>query len=306
MKRIPGGVYPVMITPFTEQNTIDWDAVDGIVEFYARNGCQGIFAVCQSSEMFFLSEEERVSLAARVSKASAGRMCVVASGHISEKIEDQIRELKRVAETGVDAVVMISNRLAAPDEDDEVAVANMQRILEAIPEATFGMYECPYPYKRLLTDRILDAMAESGRFAFIKDTCCDAEMIAHRLKRLNGRVQIFNANCATLLETMQSGADGFSGIMANFHPDLFVWLLEHYQTQSEKAKKLMAALSVLSATEGQCHPIGAKYHMNHVGVPMTLNARTRSRDEFHPLNRRHIDDLLAVEEMLREWIHTSC
>lgn len=101
MLRIPDGVYPVMITPFTDKNTIDWSAVDGIVEFYAKHGCQGIFAVCQSSEMFYLTEDERAELAARVVKASAGRMCVVASGHISEKIEDQIRELRRIADSEI-------------------------------------------------------------------------------------------------------------------------------------------------------------------------------------------------------------
>ena len=140
MNRIPGGVYPVMITPFTDENTIDWATVDGIVEFYARMGCQGIFAVCQSSEMFCLSEDERVELARRVARTARGRMCVVASGHTSDAIEDQIRELTRVSQTDVDAVVMISNRLAAKDESDEIAIANMRRILDALPGVTFGMY----------------------------------------------------------------------------------------------------------------------------------------------------------------------
>ena len=161
MEKIAKGVYPVMITPFTADNQVDWEAVDQIVEFYAKLGCDGIFAVCQSSEMFFLTDEElpsvmpefltedeREQLAARVVKASAGRMCVVASGHISEAIEDQIRELRRVAATGVNAVVMISNRLAAKDESDDVLIANMHRILDAVPDVPFGMYECPCPCLR--------------------------------------------------------------------------------------------------------------------------------------------------------------
>ena len=43
MNTIPHGVYPVMITPFTQDNRIDWENVDRIVDFYAANGCQGIF-----------------------------------------------------------------------------------------------------------------------------------------------------------------------------------------------------------------------------------------------------------------------
>lgn len=302
MSKIASGIYPVMITPFTADNQVDYEAVDLMMEFYARGGCQGVFAVCQSSEMFCLTEEERVKLAARVVKAAAGRMCVVASGHISDRMEDQIRELRRVSETGVDAVVMISNRLAGKDEPDEVLIQNMHRILDAIPGVTFGMYECPYPYKRLLTPKVLEAMAETGRFTFIKDTCCDADLIARRIALLHGRIQLFNANCATALETLQSGADGFSGIMANFHPDLLVWMYENYRQQPEKARQLSAMLSVMSMAEGCQHPIGAKYHMNLVGVPMELRCRVKNADCFDKMDRHTIEDLKTMEEVVRQWL----
>lgn len=302
MSKIASGIYPVMITPFTADNQVDYEAVDQMMEFYARGGCQGVFAVCQSSEMFCLTEEERVKLAARVVKAAAGRMCVVASGHISDRMEDQIRELRRVSETGVDAVVMISNRLAGKDEPDEVLIQNMHRILDAIPGVTFGMYECPYPYKRLLTPKVLEAMAETGRFTFIKDTCCDADLIARRIALLHGRIQLFNANCATALETLQSGADGFSGIMANFHPDLLVWMYENYRQQPEKARQLAAMLSVMSMAEGCQHPIGAKYHMNLVGVPMELRCRVKNADCFDKMDRHTIEDLKTMEEVVRQWL----
>ena len=295
MNKIPGGIYPVMITPFTADNQIDYDAVDRIVEFYAQGGCHGIFAVCQSSEMFWLTENEREKLAARVVKASAGRMCVVASGHISERMEDQIRELRRIAATGVNAVVMISNRLASPDESDDALIARMKTILDAIPGVTFGMYECPHPYKRMLTPKVLEAMAETGRFTFIKDTCCDAELIAERIKLLDGRIQLFNANCATALETFESGADGFSGIMANYHPDLLVWLYENFRAQPEKARKLSSMLSVMSLVEGCGHPAATKYHMNLVGVPMEIRCRSINADErFDKLDRHAIDDLAQI------------
>lgn len=303
MNQIPGGIYPVMITPFTADNQIDYDAVDRIVEFYAQGGCHGIFAVCQSSEMFWLTENEREKLAARVVKASAGRMCVVASGHISERMEDQIRELRRIAATGVNAVVMISNRLASPNESDDALIARMKTILDAIPGVTFGMYECPYPYKRMLTPKVLEAMAETGRFTFIKDTCCDAELIAERIKLLDGRIQLFNANCATALETFESGADGFSGIMANYHPDLLVWLYKNFRAQPEKARKLSSMLSVMSLVEGCGHPAATKYHMNLVGVPMEIRCRSINADErFDKLDRHAIDDLAQIEEVIRKWI----
>ena len=50
--RFPGGSWPVMLTPFTEDNKIDYDGLKELVDWYIKNGVSGMFAVCQSSEMF--------------------------------------------------------------------------------------------------------------------------------------------------------------------------------------------------------------------------------------------------------------
>ncbi len=298
MNKVAQGIYPTMITPYHEDNTIDYQAVDKLVEFYAERGCHGIFAVCQSSEMFYLSLEERVKLAERVVKASAGRMDIVASGHVSADPEDQITELKRIRDTGVKAVVLVSNRLARAEESDGLLLERMDKILTAIPDVDFGMYECPYPYKRLLSERVLRAMAESGRFSFVKDTCCDAEMIRRRVKILDGRVQLFNANSATILDTLRSGVDGFSGIMANFHPELYVWLFNHYREQPERAERLQAFLSLASGIERGAYPISAKYFLNKIGCNMSLVSRVRPHSDFTPLLSREIDDMQTLQEEL--------
>ena len=299
MKRVAPGVYPTMITPYTDQMQPDMEAVDRLVDFYVAQGCQGIFAVCLSSEMFALSEDERVALAARVVEAARGRLCVVASGHVADSMDDQLRELRRMADTGVDNVVLVSNRLARPEDSDDVLLSNLERILTAMPEVTFGMYECPAPYRRPLTDRLLTFMAESGRFSFIKDTCCDAAILAHRAELLGGRAQLFNANAATVLASLRSGGAGFSGIMGNFHPDLYVRLMSIWRDQPQKAETLQAVLSVLSGEERSYYPVSCKYHMNLMGVPMGLASRTRDMNGMRKGDRLEMEDLLRVEQLVR-------
>ena len=70
-----------------------------------------LFAVCQSSEMFFLSLEERVNLSRFVVSRAAGRIPVVSSGHVSDTREEQLAELTAIADTGPDALILITNRL---------------------------------------------------------------------------------------------------------------------------------------------------------------------------------------------------
>ena len=56
------GVWPTMITLFTDERSIDYAALDALVERYVSKVVSELFAVCQSSEMFHLSLAERVDL----------------------------------------------------------------------------------------------------------------------------------------------------------------------------------------------------------------------------------------------------
>ncbi len=275
MKRLSGTVYPVMLTPYTSSMAVDYSALDELVDWYIANGCDGLFAVCQSSEMFFLTEDEREKVTAAVVKRAGGRVPVVSSGHISDALPDQIRELKRIASTGADSVVLVTNRLAAQHEDEEVVKENLQRILEALPDVDFGLYECPYPYKRLFSPRLVKWCAQTGRFTFFKETSCRMDFIQPKLEAVRGsNFRFFNANTETLLASLRSGCDGFSGVMANVHPQLYAWLLNNYKDNPEKAEKLQAYLFQAGLmVETEYYSLNAKFLLHHRGVSIQVNSR---------------------------------
>ena len=104
----PNGMWPVMLTPFTESGAVDYSSLERLIHWYEENGADGLFAVCQSSEMFELSPQERVELAKFIINNTPKHMGVIASGHCAEKVEDQIREAQTVIDAGVDAYVFIS------------------------------------------------------------------------------------------------------------------------------------------------------------------------------------------------------
>lgn len=99
------GAYPTMITPYNRDFSVDYGAVQTLVEWYYSKGCDGIFASCQSSEIHLLSLNDRVKLAETVRETAdtlargGRRMTVVASGHISDSFDEQVEELRAVAST---------------------------------------------------------------------------------------------------------------------------------------------------------------------------------------------------------------
>ena len=116
------GVWPEMLTPFDTHREIDWASLEKLIEWYLRAGVNGLFANCQSSEMFFLSDAESLQLVRFVLERVAGRVPVVASGHTTCGLSQQIDQLGKIAETGVDSVILISNRLAPQSASDAVAL----------------------------------------------------------------------------------------------------------------------------------------------------------------------------------------
>ncbi|WP_315607754.1 dihydrodipicolinate synthase family protein [Paenibacillus aurantius] len=295
------GVWPTMITPFTDSNEVDYAALEQLVEWYIRQGVNGLFAVCQSSEMFFLTLEERRQIARFVVEQAKGRVPVIASGHVSDSIVDQITELQMMASTGVQAVVLVSNRLAAAEDSDDVWKANAEKLLQEVPDIPFGLYECPYPYKRLLPPELLGWCADTGRFQFLKDTCCDTEQIGRKLNAVRNRpLQLYNANSATLLESLKLGVHGYSGIMANFHPDLYVRLLEIHDRLPEEAERLQAFLGLASVIENQLYPVNAKYYLQLEGLPVGLHTRTKNKALLTYSNCREVEQLYALTQQYRE------
>lgn len=306
---IRGGIYPTMVFPYTRDNRIDEAALRGLVRWYGKKGCHGIFAGCYSSETFFLSFQERRRMveivkeeALAIAEESGGEpMSVVSSNHISDSLEEQAEELLMTWEAGADAVVFITNRFDIANTGDMAWIRDFEKLLGKLPgDLPIGGYECPYPYKRLLTGDMLRALRDTGRCVFIKDTCCDPDVLKERLEILKGsNVGLFNANAQTLLYSLRLGAKGFNGLMANFHPEFYVWLYENYQECSGEAERLQNELSMAAFTEVLAYPLTAKHYLReYEGIPMEVFSRIPNLRQMGSYDRFVMKQLYQLNQAM--------
>lgn len=303
-QKFRNGVYPVMLTPFTEDNQVDYESLGRLVDWYIENGAAGLFAVCQSSEMFFLSEKESAAITKFVVSRSAKRIPVISSGHVSDSLTEQAQELMNIANAGADAVILLTNRLAKEDESDEVWLENLKILLDKLPKnLPLGFYECPYPYKRLISPELLKWCADTGRFYFIKDTSCDLENIKAKIEAVNGsRIKLFNANSATLKESLELGACGYSGVMANFHPQLYAWIVDNYGKETIKAGKLSDFLTISSMIECRVYPVNAKYHQKMIGNFASIHTRTKNAELLNAVGMSEVEQLNRLTAIITEYL----
>ena len=151
------GAYPTMITPYAKDGSVDLETAKKYVHWYYEKGCAGIFSVCQSSEIVYLSVEERVLLnktvydeVQKINSKSDRKMTVVSSGHVADSIKDQADELNKIIESGTDALILITNRLDPSNEGDDVWIENANKLLSLLPrDVSLGYMNAPCPIKDL-------------------------------------------------------------------------------------------------------------------------------------------------------------
>jgi 4-hydroxy-tetrahydrodipicolinate synthase len=271
-----------MLTAFDDHGGIDWESQKRLTEWYLERDSESLFAVCQSSEMLHLDLHEREALARFTVDVVAGRVPVIASGHVGVTLEEQITELTQIANTGIDCLVFVTNRLDPDNLGSEHLFKTVETLKQELPtELRLGLYECPVPYRRLLSDDEITYFAQDPRFVILKDVSCDLQTVRRRLELTkNSSLMISNANAAIAFKAMKSGASGFCGVFNNFHPDLYRWIRDEGEINTDLADELARFLVLSATTEGMGYPKLAKIYHQRLGTIQSSFSRAVPEDIF--------------------------
>lgn len=271
---IPDGIWPVMITPLDKDGKIDYPGLKELINWYESAGVHGLFANCLSSEMYELDRDERLELTRFVVENS--NVPVISTGTFYDSIPDNIAFIKEIHATGVDGVVLITGILAEENESDRELLGAILEIVDHTWDIPLGLYECPVPYKRLLTDGLIADLGSTGRFVYMKDTSCDADEVVRKIKSAAGTpLKVFNAHTPDCLHSIRHGGAGISPIGANFYPELYTFLWERGRDEI-LSEEVVRVSDFLIKNDGIVHhkyPLSAKYFLELRGVPVNVNTR---------------------------------
>ncbi|MBF9221204.1 dihydrodipicolinate synthase family protein [Hymenobacter ruricola] len=278
MQHSSKGFIPVMLMPFQNDGQIDYPALTGLTEMYLKAGAAGLFANCLSSEMFELSAEERLQSIRHIVDVAGGEVPVVATGTFAGPLTEQADFVKQVYEAGTEAVIVITGLLARPEESEAVFNERFHRLLDWTPGVPLGFYECPEPYKRVLSAGQLGQFVGTGRVTYHKDTCLDIEQIRAKLAATEGhQFGLYDAYMGHAVESLRAGAAGLSCIQGNFFPELIVWLCRNYDNASLRAE-VNEVQEFFIKNMGVMHdvyPTVAKYSLKQRGVDISTFTRRK-------------------------------
>ncbi|WP_432798568.1 dihydrodipicolinate synthase family protein [Poriferisphaera sp. WC338] len=273
-KRLPKGVWPVMLTPFTENNQLDIPGYRQLVDFYIQQQAAGLFATCGSSEVYLLTADEIVQLTEEAVTVAKGHVPVVAGAICHGEVNKQIDLAKRLAQTGIAAVVFNASQIITKQATDQDWFTAIDRLITELPDTPLGIYECPTPYHRLLTDTQIKHLADSKRFIFFKDTCKDSKRVAARLKQTVGSpIAYFDAHAPHIFDTLAHGIDGHCGVGSNLCIELFVWLCNNHRNDPQTSKQVHQYINSLDPILDIKYPASVKIAMQARNINIQQNCR---------------------------------
>ena len=299
---LPRGFIPVMITPFLESGEVDYEGLSRLTDFYLEAGATGLFANCLSSEMYELTEAERLAVTRRVVEQAAGRVPVVATGSFGGPMPQQADFIKRIYDTGVQAAILTTCQLAYPHDSDAVFLDRLHQLMTLTDTIPLGLYECPVPYKRLISSQLLASILPTGRVIYHKDTSLDAAEVARRLAVADGYpFGLYDAYMVNAVSSLRSGAAGLSCIQGNYAPELIVWLCHQFDNPDRQADVQRVQQWLIDSMDllHTAYPTAAKYALQQRGLPISLHTR-RAIDPLTPAVQPQLDTLLHDIERLED------
>lgn len=296
------GFIPVMLTPFKDNGEIDYSTLTRLTEVYLEAGAAGLFANCLSSEMFELSDTERIDAIKHIIKTVNGAVPVIATGTFGGPIAKQADFVKRVNDTGTEAVIVITSLLAEEPDSEEYFNSQVFDLIDQTPGVPLGFYECPVPYKRLLSAEQLKSFVDTKRVIYHKDTCLDIDQVRAKLKATEGaKFGLYDAYMVHAVESLKAGSSGLSCIQGNYFPELIVWLCDNYNNAAlaGEVEKVQQFLNDNMDVMHNVYPIVSKYFLQKRGLNISTFTR-RKVGEFTGAVTNQIETLFKDYNYLQQ------
>jgi 4-hydroxy-tetrahydrodipicolinate synthase len=268
------GVFALLLTPFHADGDIDWNVYDHYVDWQISHGPQGLFAVCGSSEMKWLTLDERLALARRAVDR-AGDVPVVATANLEEDLNAHADEIKRMAETGVAAVVLVPPQGMGNEPfgfaDPKRFAAYFAGLVDQSPCPVI-LYEWPLRTPYLIPADLYADLVHAHGVVGIKDTTCTVEGIRAKIDAAPQAI-VYQANTPYLIEAIDMGARGVMAITSTAAADAVVHFWQAAREQATDTAQHHQSLVFLDALLRFGYPATAKYLAAQRGIPMQMHCR---------------------------------
>ena len=291
------GIFPIMHTPFTEDDKVDFDDLIKEAHFLDKTGVHGMVWPQLASEWASLRPEERFTGAEKLAKAAGNLRPALVLGMQAPTIDEAVEYARHAERLSADAIIAIP-------QTGVTEHAKLFDYYKAIGDA------CKRPFfvqalGNMDAEFIVEMSKAIPTLRYIKDEAGPPLPKLTFYREKHPELHPFTGNHGkTLFEEMLRGSAG--NMPASTFPELYAaaWDLFHEGKRAEAAQMCMRTTWFLPVFE-EYGMVGMKYIMTVRGVFRTYLSRGGKPNA--PKNGTPLDDeakrnIKTMVEQLRPWL----
>ena len=284
------GIYTPVITPFQDDDSINFDAYATHVQYLLHAGVHGLMIGGTTGEYYVESHEERIELL-KIAREICGNQLQIIFGTGSINPEASIKLAEQAARYNADAILVATPPYALPTQRE---LALHALTLDRAANLPIMLYNYPDRMGVNMAEAFLDRVGRSANFCGIKESSGDINRL-HMLARDYPHIQLACGMDDQALEFFAWGAKSWVCAGSNFLPQEHIALYQACVIENDfnKARRIMSAMMPLMRVLEQ----GGKF-IQSVKYGVTLDGREAGTVR-KPLRGLNKDDKRAMNQVVK-------
>lgn len=258
------GLGIALVTPFTLQGEVDYEALKRLVEYQIANGADFFCILATTGEVSCLTQEEKDKITKLVLEINQGRLPILkyCGGNNTRAV---IEEIQNTDWTGVDGILSICPYYNKPSQ--EGIYQHFKTIAEISPRPIV-LYNVPGRTGVNMKPQTLIRLAnDCPNIVGVKEASGSLEQVDELIKGKPDRFDIISGDDALTFSMVASGAVGVISVIGNALPKEFSRMIRlEFKGEYEPARKIhhmFTELYKLLFVDG--NPAGVKALLNDMG-----------------------------------------
>jgi len=258
-----GEVMTAMVTPFTTDLEVNYEATRELANYLLENGSDGILVLGTTGEVPTLTKEEKLNIIKTV-RDEVGDKATVIAGTGSYSTQASIDMTKKATELGVDGVMLVTPYYNKPPQE---GLYNHFKEIAGVTDLPVILYNVPGRTSRNIEAKTIARLAEIDNIVAVKEASGDIEQVATINRLTDDDFLIYSGDDGMTLATLSVGGTGVISVASHLVGKDIKEMIGLYKSGKVKeASKLNAELGeIFSKIFITTNPIPIKKAVNLLG-----------------------------------------
>jgi len=254
------GAGTALITPFTSDNQIDFEALKAVVENNIKGGIDFLCVLGTTAETPTLTESEKLAIRKCVVDQVAGRVPLIL-GYGGNNTAAMIEGMKKDAFDGYDALLIVTPYYNKPNQ--EGLFQHYKALAQASPKPII-LYNVPGRTGVNLLPKTLLRIADAcPNVVAVKEASGNIDQITEIINNRPTDFAVISGDDGLTCELMKRGADGVISVVSNALPAMISTIV-HNSKEADAVDEKLKILYKLFFQEG--NPVGVKAYLSQCGT----------------------------------------